>query len=321
MKYGAVIIAASMSTRMKKYKQLMNISYASIAERVIVNFRRAGIKDIVLVTGHNAEQIEKSLKGFGVTFIRNNSYESSEMFDSAKMGLKHIMSRCDRVFFCPVDVPFFTDQTVTYEMQMMDENPSARVIIPKCEGRNGHPILIDGKILPHIIAYNGDRGMRGAYRTLPEGSILRIIVDDVGAVLPDDTLTDCQKLVDMHNERILHPEIKLTFATTNRFFGPGSVALLKEVDRVGNVRDACEKCVFSYSKGWTIIKNCEEKFGYSIVERQVGGQAGGSARVTEKGKDMLAAYEELEAELKAVAEKKFRGLMKKYRLTGEEVPK
>ena len=71
MKYGAVIVAAGMTDRLKRYKQLMNISSKSIAERVIVNFKRAGIEDIIMITGHNADKLEKALKNFDITFIRN----------------------------------------------------------------------------------------------------------------------------------------------------------------------------------------------------------------------------------------------------------
>ena len=152
MKYGAVIVAAGMTDRLKRYKQLMNISSKSIAERVIVNFKRAGIEDIIMITGHNADKLEKALKNFDITFIRNLDYETSQMFDSAKLGLERLADRCDRVFFTPVDIPSFTDRTVTLEMQMMDEFPSASVIVPVYDGKGGHPVLIDTKILPDILS-------------------------------------------------------------------------------------------------------------------------------------------------------------------------
>ena len=314
MRYGAVILAAGMSTRMKQFKQLMKIGEMSIAERVIVNFRRAGVEDIVMVTGFNADQLEKALRGFGLHFIRNENYASTQMFDSARLGLEYLNGRCDRVFFCPVDVPFFTDQTVTAEIELMDHNPGLKVIVPECGGRDGHPLLLDGGVLPAILAHNGERGMKGAYESLPEGSVVRIPVEDEGAVTDADTMDDFRKLVDIHNERILHPLIKLSFASTSPFFGPGTVNLLKEIDRCGNVRDACERCGFSYSKGWAIIKSCEEKFGCQIVERQVGGITGGTAKVTDKGRDFLALYEELEKELSDLADVRFRELVRKYQL-------
>ena len=318
MKYGAVIVAAGMSTRMKQFKQLMKIGDMSIAERVIVNFLRAGVKDIVMVTGYNADQLEKALKGFDIRFIRNKDYETTQMFDSARLGLEYLDGKCDRVFFCPVDVPFFTDLTVSEEIQLMDNDQAIKVIVPNCEGKDGHPLLISGDTIPAILAHNGERGMKGAYESLPEGSVVRMPVNDEGAIIDADYRDDFYKLVDLHNERILHTEIKVTFASTTPFFGPGTVNLLREIDKCGNVRDACEKCGFSYSKGWTIIKSCEEKFGYQIVDRQAGGQKGGSARVTEKGKALLAVYEELKTELAGIAEEKFSKLMKKYQLTGQE---
>ena len=318
MRYGAVIVAAGMSTRMKQFKQLMKIGDFSIAERVIVNFRRAGVQDIVMVTGYNADQLEKALRGFGLSFVRNEDYAVTEMFDSARLGLNKLRGKCDRVFFCPVDVPFFTDQTVTEEILKMDEDPSIKVIVPACEGRDGHPLLIAGDTIDTLLAHTGERGMRGAYESLPEGSVFRLTVDDEGSVTDADTPEDYRRLVDIHNERLLRPMVKLMFATTTPFLGPGTVNLLREIDNCGNVRDACEKCGFSYSKGWSIIKNCEAKFGYPIVDRQPGGQTGGTATVTDKGHDLLAVHDELEAELGALAEARFRELMKKYRLTGEE---
>ena len=317
MRYGAVIVAAGMSTRMKQFKQLLKIGDLSIAERVIVNFRRAGVSDIVMVTGYNADQIEKALRGFDLTFVRNENYADTEMFDSARLGLESIKGKCDRVFFCPVDVPFFTDETVTEEIRMMDADSRIKVIVPTCNGRGGHPLLIDGSVLPDILAHSGESGMKGAYKSLPVGSVARITVEDEGAVTNADTMDDFRKLVDIHNDRILHPLIKVMFASTSPFFGPGTVGLLREIDECGNVRDACERCGFSYSKGWLIIKSCEEKFGYSIVDRQAGGQTGGSASVTDKGRDLLAVYEELESELSEIADYKFRELMRKYHLTVE----
>lgn len=317
MRYGAVIVAAGMSTRMKQFKQLMKIGDMSIAERVIVNFLRAGVKDIVMVTGYNADQLEKALKGFNIRFIRNKDYETTQMFDSARLGLEYLNGKCDRLFFCPVDVPFFTDLTVTEEIRLMDSDPAIKVIVPNCEGKDGHPLLISGDTVSAILAHDGERGMKGAYESLPEGSVVRMPVNDEGAIIDADYRDDFYRLVDLHNERIMHPEIKVTFASTTPFFGPGTVDLLKEIDKCGNVRDACEKCGFSYSKGWTILKSCEEKFGYTIVERQAGGQTGGTARVTDKGHDLVKVYEELEAELSEIASEKFRKLMKDYQLTGD----
>ena len=203
MRYGAVIVAAGMSTRMNGFKPLMEIGGLSIAERVINNLRRAGVSDIVMVTGYNADQLEGSLKGLDIEFVRNEEYASTKMFDSARMGLERLGGRCDGVFFCPVDVPLFTDQTLIDETRAMSGNGEVKVVIPSFNGRNGHPILISGEVIPVILAHNGERGLKGAYGSLPEGSIARIAVEDEGVVIDTDTREDFGKLVDIHNGRKL----------------------------------------------------------------------------------------------------------------------
>ena len=87
MKTAALIVAAGMSTRMAQFKQLMKIGSRTMAERVIVNFQQAGITEIVMVTGYRSDQLEKELRSFGITFLRNPRYETTQMFDSAKIGL------------------------------------------------------------------------------------------------------------------------------------------------------------------------------------------------------------------------------------------
>ena len=113
----------------------------------------------------------------------------------------------------------------------------------------------------------------------------------------------------------MHPVIKLRFVNTEPFFGPGIAELFREIDKCGNVREACENCGFSYSKAWKIIRRCEQEFGYEIVERRAGGSNGGRAAVTDRGHDLLAAYDELLRELEAAAEIRFGELEQKHLLT------
>ncbi|GFI51270.1 hypothetical protein IMSAGC020_02480 [Lachnospiraceae bacterium] len=95
-----------MSARMKDFKQLMKIGDLTMAERVVVNFRQAGVNDIVMVTGYQGKKLEKELRHLGTTFLRNDDYETTQMFDSAKIGFTYLKDRCDRILFCPADVPF-----------------------------------------------------------------------------------------------------------------------------------------------------------------------------------------------------------------------
>ena len=323
-RYSAVIVAAGMSTRMKRFKQLMKIGGMSFAERVVVNFLEAGISEIVMVTGFRSEQLEQQLKDFPVTFVNNPDFENTQMLDSVKIGLRAVEGKADRVFFCPVDVPFFTVDTVKIEMEAEGD-----IIVPVCDGKDGHPLLVDAKLIPEILAYEGGGGLRGAYESLSgksakhadEGksgqsdvTVTRIEVPDEGAVTDADTKADFEKLVELHNKRIMHTEAQVTFVSTSAFFGPETLRLLEEIDKCGSVRRACEECGISYSKGWKLLGGCETRLGFQVAERTTGGKNGGSAQLTEKGRILTEAYKEINKEVSALSDDVFRRVMKKYEL-------
>ena len=90
MTVGALITAAGMSSRMGDFKPMLNIGSISIAQRVIATFQQAGVDKIVMVTGYNATLLERHLAGNGVVFLRNEAYETTQMFDSVKIGLRYL---------------------------------------------------------------------------------------------------------------------------------------------------------------------------------------------------------------------------------------
>lgn len=300
MNTGAVIVAAGMSTRMKQFKQMMKTGSMTLAERVVVNFQRAGINDIVIVTGFRGEEVEKALRGYGITFLKNDAYETTEMFDSAKIGFDYLKGRCDRILFTPADVPFFTEETVSMLLKAQGE-----LVCPSLRGVTGHPILISASLLSGILSYQGYGGLKGALEHSGVKAV-EVPVDDAGIVMDADTKEDYERLVNLHNTRLMRAQIQVRLVNQKPFFGPGTVTLLRQIDRMESVRDACEKAGISYSKGWTILRAAEEALGYRIVERQSGGKNGGMAYVTENGKKLLKLFEAYEKEMKQMADEKFK---------------
>lgn len=204
MTYGAVIIAAGMSSRMHEFKPLMKINDKTLLECVISHFTDAGIEKIVVVTGYRAEDIECILKNTGVVCLKNEAYAATHMLDSARIGFTYLKDKCDRVFYCPVDVPAFTVDTLRKEM-----DADRDVVIPYCHERPGHPLLFHVSILPHFIEWRGKRGIRGAYEALPEEKLCRLFVNDVGTIMDADTQEDYQNLYTLVKRREASPDGKL----------------------------------------------------------------------------------------------------------------
>lgn len=300
MRFGAVIAAAGMSTRMQDFKQLMSVGGMSFAERVVTNFKRAGVRDIVMVTGYHADELENRLKHLGIVFLRNENYAHTQMFDSVKIGLSYLKDRCDRFFFCPVDVPFFREDSLRLEMTRTEN-----IVYPICHNRIGHPILIDGSLLDDILAYNGPRGLKGALDSLYSQNVCFLPVEDEGMVMDADTQQDLKYLMDMHNDNLMRAEAFVSLARAKSFFGIETVNLMKQIMVLGNVREACTKTGISYSKGRILLDEAQKELGFEIVASRAGGKNGGISVVTEKGKKLVELYEQLEKRVARAAETEF----------------
>ncbi|MBR4696431.1 MAG: NTP transferase domain-containing protein, partial [Selenomonadaceae bacterium] len=157
MMVGAVVVAAGLSSRMGDFKPMMLMGTISISQRIIATLKQAGVSRIVFVTGHRADELEHHLTKNGVLFLRNPDYRSTDMFESACIGLGYMESKCDRVLFTPVDIPLFTAATVQALLAS-----GAALASPVCEGEIGHPTLIATALIERILADPGTDGLRGA---------------------------------------------------------------------------------------------------------------------------------------------------------------
>src|SRR6266508_3209245 len=94
---SAIILAAGASRRMGRPKMLLPWGNVSVLEHVISVFARAGIEDILVVTGAVREQIEEAVVKYGkrypVRSIHNRDYSHGEMMSSLQCGLHALVPR------------------------------------------------------------------------------------------------------------------------------------------------------------------------------------------------------------------------------------
>ena len=295
MQIGAVIVAAGMSSRMGDFKPMLNIGSISIAQRIVATFHQAGVTKIAVVTGYNAPLLERHLANSGLVFLRNEDYATTQMFDSARIGLGYLRDKCDRILFTPVDIPLFTAMTVT---ALIDAG--AKLCCPVCEGRTGHPLLIDSSLVDAILADSGEGGLQGAIARCGE-TMLRVPVEDPGVLHDADTPADYKALLQFHNEQLIRPELAVSLSREKPFFDEKTAMLLALVDETRSVRSACARMQISYSTGWNIIRALESQLHFPLLERSQGGASGGESRLTDKGKRLLGCYERFSSALRQQA--------------------
>lgn len=299
MQTGALIVAAGKSSRMGDFKPMLQIGSISIAQRVINNFRQAGISKIVVVTGYHADVLERHLASNNVIFLRNENYETTHMFDSVRIGLEYLKDKVDRVLFTPVDVPLFTAQTV---MQMIAQDHP--LITPVCEDIPGHPILIHSSLIDTIIKDDGKSGLRGAVENCGT-PMYYLNVDDPGIVHDADTPEDYAELLRAHNQSLIRSEVHIQLAREKVFFDEQFYSLLTLIRETGSVRDACEHMHISYSTSWNLIHTLESQLHEPLIIRSQGGVNGSHSELTPYGEEFLKRYARFSEETRNCSKKIF----------------
>lgn len=296
MHTAALIVAAGMSTRMGQFKPMLSIGSISVAQRVVASLHQAGISKIVMVTGCNAIALERHLAGNGIIFLRNDRYETTQMFDSAKIGLEYLQDKCHRIVFTPVDVPLFTAATVRALLASGET-----LACPVYDGQQGHPILLSAGLIPQILADSGEGGLRGALDRCSAAMAL-IPVNDPGTLQDADTPEDFSALLDYHNSQLLRPVIHVSLCRERLFFDNKIAMLLMLVDETKSVRAAGQRMQLSYSSCWNMIHTLESQLNYTLIARSQGGAGGSTSVLTPQGRQLLERFARYEQRLRELAE-------------------
>ncbi|MCR5135834.1 MAG: NTP transferase domain-containing protein [Oscillospiraceae bacterium] len=299
MTTAALIVAAGMSSRMGDFKPMLNIGSISIAQRVVATFRQAGVEKIVMITGFHATMLERHLSDNGIVFLRNEHYETTQMFDSVCIGLRYLKDKCDRVLFTPVDIPLFTASTVHTLMKT-----DAELACPAVGGEPGHPTLIASALFDRILKDPGDQGLRGALERCGT-EIFLVPVSDRGILHDADTPEDYRALLKYHNEQLVRPMIQVSLAREKVFFDSRAAMLFRLINETQSVRTACQRMQMSYSSGWNTIRTLEGQMSRTLVRRSQGGAGGGKSSLTEDGQRLLSRYDAYSAALREEAKKRF----------------
>jgi len=186
-KIAALILAGGRSTRMGTLKPMLPLGGMSIIERVIGIFREAGVVDIIVVVGHQAENVIPLLEGQGVPWVINEHYDRG-MFSSIQVGAKSLGDECRAFFLSPADMPLVNTASLEKLIAAYREG-NMDVYHPCYKQKRGHPPLIAARLIPSILSFAEPGGMRellSRYR----GTSLDVACDDPGILIDLDTPED-----------------------------------------------------------------------------------------------------------------------------------
>lgn len=174
---AAIILAAGLSSRMRRFKPLLPLGETAALERAIAAFRQVGVDDVRVVTGHRAPELEPLLLRYGARGVANPRYREG-MFSSVAAGVATLGSDVDAFFVLPADVPLVRPTTVGRLLQARREKP-ADVVYPCFLGRRGHPPLIAGGRAREIAGWLGPDGLKGALARWERNALDVAVADEL----------------------------------------------------------------------------------------------------------------------------------------------
>jgi CTP:molybdopterin cytidylyltransferase MocA len=186
----AVVLAAGRSSRMGRAKALLPIGDDTFLTRIVKTFLDAGVDDVVIVVGHDAEPIVRHVaeSGLPARFAINQHYDRGQL-SSLLAGLA-LVDRPGVVgaLVTLVDVPLVSSATVRAVIDRYRQT-HAVVVRPTSGTRHGHPLLLDRSIFDELRAADPEAGATPIVRAHAsvDGDIP---IADEGAFTDIDTTED-----------------------------------------------------------------------------------------------------------------------------------
>lgn len=196
----ALVLVAGLSSRMKEFKPLLPFRGKTLIENTIDSVLESGARQVVVVTGHRADELEPLLEekyGSRVILTRNPDFAATDMLQSIRLGCR-AMPECDAFFLLPGDMPVVREST--FRKILSQRNGEISVIFPTLDGYRKHPPLVDSRLIPEILAFDRDGGLRQFWKER-EAIVRTVSVDDAGVWVDLDTQEDYKKCKEQYEKK------------------------------------------------------------------------------------------------------------------------
>jgi molybdenum cofactor cytidylyltransferase len=187
---AAIVLAAGGSTRMGQPKQLLPVGGKPMVHRVTEAVCAAGLAQIVVVVGAQAETVREAIDDLPVDIVANEGWAQG-MSTSLQVGLDALQREIQAVLIVLADQPALRPNLLRALVARYSAT-GAPIVAPFYRGQRGNPVLFDRSLFPELLAVEGDRGGRPLI-THHRERVERLEVDDPAVLIDVDTRQDYQR--------------------------------------------------------------------------------------------------------------------------------
>jgi molybdenum cofactor cytidylyltransferase len=140
---------------------------------------------VIVVTGHQAAEVEKALQGLQVKFVRNPDFAQG-LASSVKAGVAAVPAAADGAVICLGDMPLISARLIDRLIEAFAPDRGHLIAVPVSDDRRGNPVLWSRRFFAELMALDGDIGARHLIAK-HTAAVAEVPVEGFGAFLDIDT--------------------------------------------------------------------------------------------------------------------------------------
>lgn len=183
---AGLVLAAGRSTRMgERNKLLLELRGEALVRHAVAAQLGAKARPVMVVTGHQQEEVEAALTGLDVGLVHNPDFASG-LAGSLKAGLAALPEEAAGVVVSLGDMPNVTPQVIDRLAEAFADRPDALAVVPTLLGQRGNPVLLSRALFAAVAELSGDQGARRLLEEAGE-AVVEVPLDDPAIALDVDT--------------------------------------------------------------------------------------------------------------------------------------
>lgn len=183
---AAIILAAGRSTRMGGPNKLLAELGGKPLVRIVTEQALASrAQGVIVVTGHQANDVQNALHGLNVTFAHNPDFAEG-LAGSVKAGIAAVPNSADGAVICLGDMPLIEARLIDRMIESFAPDRGNLIVVPVSDGRRGNPVLWSRRFFNELMTLDGDIGARHLIAKHGE-AVAEVPVEGHSAFLDIDT--------------------------------------------------------------------------------------------------------------------------------------
>jgi molybdenum cofactor cytidylyltransferase len=182
----AVVLSAGESSRMGRPKALLPIDGRTFIEKIVDALEKSSVAKVMVVLGHNADEMIQRIEHLPVEILVNPDYKLGQL-SSLQVAVRRLEREpdCDGMLVHLVDHPYVNTELVQTMIKRY-EDTGKLIVVPRHNGKRGHPVIFSRKLFSELLAAPVDQGAKAVINAHRDDT-LEIDTEAEGVTVDIDT--------------------------------------------------------------------------------------------------------------------------------------